>query len=350
MDKMKKIKVGLVGYGLSGATFHAPLLSVLEEFEVLKVVSSNKEKVLQDLNGVEVVKSLAEVLDDQAIDLVVITTPSGLHYEMAKQSLMAGKHVILEKPMVVETQEAEDLIKIAEEKNLLLSVYHNRRWDNDYLTVKKLVSEGVLGEINTYQVHFDRFRPEVRDRWREKQGPGSGTLYDLGSHLIDQALQLFGLPKFILADVSAQRENGETDDYFHLILGYEKLRVILHSGSIVPSNGPRFQVHGSKGSFIKYGLDGQEDALKSGKKPIDNSWGADEPEFYGTLNTTDGETVKSETIETVNGSYLTYYQKIAESINDGKSAPVSGQEGLLVIKIIEAAQKSSFEKKAIYLD
>ena len=350
MDKMKKIKVGLVGYGLSGATFHAPLLSVLEEFEVLKVVSSNKDKVIQDLSGVEVVKSLAEVLDDQAIDLVVITTPSGLHYEMAKQSLMAGKHVILEKPMVVETQEAEDLIKIAEEKNLLLSVYHNRRWDNDYLTVKKLVSEGVLGEINTYQVHFDRFRPEVRDRWREKQGPGSGTLYDLGSHLIDQALQLFGLPKFILADVSAQRENGETDDYFHLILGYEKLRVILHSGSIVPSNGPRFQVHGSKGSFIKYGLDGQEDALKSGKKPIDDSWGADEPEFYGTLNTTDGETVKSETIETVNGSYLTYYQKIAESINDGKSAPVSGQEGLLVIKIIEAAQKSSFEKKAIYLD
>jgi len=350
MDKMKKIKVGLVGYGLSGATFHAPLLSVLEEFEVLKVVSSNKDKVIQDLSGVEVVKSLAEVLDDQAIDLVVITTPSGLHYEMAKQSLMAGKHVILEKPMVVETQEAEDLIKIAEEKNLLLSVYHNRRWDNDYLTVKKLVSEGVLGEINTYQVHFDRFRPEVRDRWREKQGPGSGTLYDLGSHLIDQALQLFGLPKFILADVSAQRENGETDDYFHLILGYEKLRVILHSGSIVPSNGPRFQVHGSKGSFIKYGLDGQEDALKSGKKPINDSWGADEPEFYGKLNTIDGETVKTETIETVNGSYLTYYQKIAESINDGKSAPVSGQEGLLVIKIIEAAQKSSFEKKAIYLD
>ncbi|GGI13269.1 oxidoreductase [Gottfriedia solisilvae] len=347
---MKKINVGLVGYGLSGATFHAPLLSVLEEFKVLKVVSSNKEKVLQDLSDVEVVKSLDEVLEDQAIDLVVITTPSGLHYEMAKQSLIAGKHVILEKPMVVETQEAEDLIKIAEEKNLLLSVYHNRRWDNDYLTVKKLVSEGVLGEINTYQVHFDRFRPEVRDRWREKQGPGSGTLYDLGSHLIDQALQLFGMPKFILADVFAQRENGETDDYFHLTLGYEKLRVILHSGSIVPSNGPRFQVHGSKGSFIKYGLDGQEDALKSGKKPINDSWGADDPQFYGNLNTIDGEKVKSETIETVHGSYLTYYKKIAESINDGKSVPVSGQEGLLVIKIIEAAQKSSLEKKAIYLD
>lgn len=347
---MKKINVGLVGYGLSGATFHAPLLSVLEEFEVLKVVSSNQEKVLQDLSGVEVVKSLEEVLEDPAIDLVVITTPSGLHYEMAKQTLMAGKHVILEKPMVVETWEAEDLIKIAEEKQLLLSVYHNRRWDNDYLTVKKLVSDGMLGEVNTYQVHFDRFRPEVRDRWREKQGPGSGTLYDLGSHLIDQALHLFGKPNYILADIFGQRENAETDDYFHLTLGYSKLRVILHSGSIVPSNGPRFQVHGSKGSFVKYGIDGQEDALKSGQKPIDDSWGADEPQLYGTLNTIEGEKVKTQTIETLHGSYLTYYQKIAESINDGKSAPVTGQEGLLVIKMIEAAQKSSTEKKAIYLD
>lgn len=347
---MRKINVGLVGYGLSGATFHAPLLSVLDEFEMTKVVSSNKEKVHQDLSDVEVVSCLEEVLEDATIDLVVITTPSGLHYEMAKQSLMAGKHVILEKPMVVETWEAVDLIKIAEEKKLLLSVYHNRRWDNDYLTVKKLVRDGVLGEINTYQVHFDRFRPEVRDRWREKQGPGSGMLYDLGSHLIDQALDLFGTPQFILADVFAQRENAETDDYFHVILGYEKLRVILHSGSIIPSNGPRFQVHGSKGSFIKYGLDGQEAALKEGKKPINDSWGTDDPQFYGKLITMEGEEEKHKTIETLHGSYITYYKKIAESILKGKSAPVTAHEGLSVIKIIEAAKKSSTEKKVIFLD
>jgi scyllo-inositol 2-dehydrogenase (NADP+) len=346
---MRKINVGLVGYGLSGATFHAPLLSVLEEFEITKVVSSNKEKVQQDLGDVDVVSSLEEILEDATIDLVVITTPSGLHYEMAKQSLLAGKHVVLEKPMVVETREAEDLIKIAEEKKLLLSVYHNRRWDNDYLTVKKLINDGVLGEINTYQVHFDRFRPEVRDRWREKQGPGSGMLYDLGSHLIDQALNLFGWPQFILADVFAQRENAETDDYFHVILGYEKLRVILHSGSIIPSNGPRFQVHGSKGSFIKYGLDGQEDALKEGKKPINDSWGADDPQFYGKLFTVEGEKEKQETIETIHGSYKTYYKKIAESLLEGKSAPVTAHEGLSVIKIIEAALKSSKEKKVIYV-
>lgn len=347
---MRKIKVGIVGYGLSGATFHAPLLSVLEEFEIAKVVSSNKEKVQQDLKDAVVVSSLEEVLEDTAIDLVVITTPSGLHYEMAKQSLMAGKHVILEKPMVIETWEAEELISIAEEKKLLLSVYHNRRWDNDYLTVSKLINDGVLGEINTYQVHFDRFRPAVRDRWREKQGPGSGMLYDLGSHLIDQALHLFGRPQFVMADVFAQRENAETDDYFHIILGYEKLRVILHSGSIVPINGPRFQVHGSKGSFIKYGLDGQEAALKEGKKPLDNSWGADDPQFYGQLVTIEGETEEHKTIETLHGSYVSYYKKMAKSIIEGETAPVTANEGLSVIKIIDAAFKSSKEKKAVYFD
>jgi scyllo-inositol 2-dehydrogenase (NADP+) len=347
---MRKIKVGLVGYGLSGATFHAPLLSVLEDFEIVKVVSSKQEIVQKDLGDVEVVTSLEEVLEDSTIELVVITTPSGLHFDMAKQSLLSGKHVILEKPMVVETWEAEELIKIAEEKNLLLSVYHNRRWDNDFLTVKKLINDGSLGEINMYQVHFDRYRPVVRDRWREKQGPGSGMLFDLGSHLIDQALHLFGLPQFVQADVFAQRENGETDDYFHVILGYEKLRVILHSGSIVPSNGPRFQLHGSKGSFIKYGIDGQESALKEGKKPIDDSWGADEPQFYGKLMTVEGEKEEQEIIPTVHGSYVSYYKGIAKSILEGKEAPVTAQEGLSVIRIIEAALNSSVEKRAIYLD
>jgi scyllo-inositol 2-dehydrogenase (NADP+) len=347
---MRKIKVGLVGYGLSGATFHAPLLSVLDEFKIIKVVSSKQDVVKKDLGDVEIVSSLEELLEDASIELVVITTPSGLHFEMAKQSLLSGKHVILEKPMVVETKEAEELIQIAEEKNLLLSIYHNRRWDNDFLTVKKLINEGTLGEINTYQVHFDRFRPVVRDRWREKQGPGSGMLFDLGSHLIDQALHLFGLPQFVQADVFAQRENGETDDYFHVVLGYEKLRVILHSGSIVPSNGPRFQIHGSKGSFIKYGIDGQETALKEGKKPIDDSWGADEPQFYGKLVKIEGDKEDHKIIPTLHGSYSTYYKKIAEGILEGKEAPVTAYEGLMVIKIIEAALKSSGEKKAIYIN
>ncbi|MFG6118380.1 Gfo/Idh/MocA family oxidoreductase [Thalassobacillus sp. B23F22_16] len=289
---MRKIKVGLVGYGFSGATFHAPFLSVLKEYELTKVVSSKKKEVQKDLGNVVVVGSLEEVLEDQTTDLVIITTPSGMHFEMAKQSLMAGKHVILEKPMVVKTWEAEELIKIA-------------------------------------------------------SGPGSGILYDLGSHLIDQALHLFGWPQFVSADVFAQREKAETDDYFHITLGYDKLRVILHSGSIVPESGPRFQVHGTKGSFIKYGLDGQESALIAGKKPTDYTWGADDPQFYGELHTVDGEEVKQELIETLNGSYTTYYEKFAENVLEGKCLPVTAYEGLSVIKIIEAAFQSSKEKKVI---
>lgn len=346
---MRTIKVGLVGYGMSGATFHAPLLSVLEAFEISGVVSSNKEKVQQDLGPVEVVGTLEELLNNPEIELVVITTPTSMHYEMAKQSLLARKHVIVEKPMTVEAQEAEELIAIAEEKGLLLSVYHNRRWDNDFLTVKKLIEDGALGEINTYQVHYDRFRPTVRDRWREQPLPGSGALYDLGSHLIDQALALFGWPQFVTADVLSQKENGQTDDYFHLVLGYPKLRVILHGGSIVPGNGPRFQIHGDKGSFIKYGLDGQEAALKEGEKPVDSSWGADHPDFYGKLVTVLEETEQHNTVETLHGSYITYYQGIAESIREGKPAPVTGHEGLAVIKIIRAALESSEHKQSKYL-
>ncbi|MFD1737014.1 oxidoreductase [Bacillus salitolerans] len=348
---MAKINVGLVGYGLSGQTFHAPLLTVLNDFEIVKVVSSKIDKVKQDLGEIEVVSRLEDILADSQIHLIVITTPSGLHYEMAKQSLLAGKHVILEKPMVVRVSEGEELIKIANERNLLLSVYHNRRWDNDYVTIKNLINEGVLGEINTYQAHFDRYRPVVRDRWKENEGPGSGSLYDLGSHLIDQALHLFGEPHFVWADVFGQRTHAKTDDYFHIVLGYrDNLRVILHSGAVVLNAGPRFQVHGSRGSFIKYGIDGQEDALKAGLKPIDSTWGADNPEFYGKLVIVKEEQEEHTVVPTLKGSYLTYYKDIARSLLQGVKLPVTAEDGLTVIKIIDAALKSSIEKSVVYMD
>ncbi|MFC7391398.1 oxidoreductase [Scopulibacillus cellulosilyticus] len=347
---MKKIKVGLIGYGFSGATFHAPLLEVLEEYEIAKVMSSNKEKVQNDLGEVEVVENLEKVLSDQDIELVVITTPNTLHYEMAKQSLSAKKHVIVEKPMVIDPGEAEELIQLAKENDRMLSVYQNRRWDNDFLTIKQLISNDVLGEINTYEAHFDRFRPEVRNRWREKAGKGSGMLYDLGSHLIDQALHLFGEPKFVLADVFAQRKNAETDDYFHIIMGYENLRVILHSGSIVKEQGPRYKVHGSKGSFIKYGIDGQEAALKTGKKPTENDWGKDKPKWYGHLFISENGQDIEKTIETVPGSYTSYYKQVYDHIRNGKPSPVTAEEGLKTIETIQAAIKSSEEKRAVYFN
>ncbi|MFT0801347.1 oxidoreductase [Bacillus swezeyi] len=347
---MDRIRIGLLGYGLSGSVFHAPLLSVLNEFEMRKVMTSKKEQVTQELPGAEAVSSIEEIAGDPAIDLVIVTTPSGLHFEMAKECLLAGKHVVLEKPMTATAEEAEELIAAAKEKGVLLSVYHNRRWDNDFLTIKQLIKEGRLGEVNTFHASYDRFRPNVRQRWREQKGSGSGALYDLGSHLIDQALHLFDMPNGVTAQVTAQREHAETDDYFHVVLHYDKLQVILHSGSIVPENGPRYQVHGSKGSFIKYGIDGQEEALRAGKKPSGDAWGRDTAEYYGKLTVIDGDDVKKETVETLPGSYLTYYKEMASSILEGGKLPVTAEEGLSVIRIIEAAQKSSETKKTVFIN
>jgi scyllo-inositol 2-dehydrogenase (NADP+) len=347
MTDMEKIKVGLVGYGFSGATFHTPILQALEGFEISKVVSSNPGKVHQDLKQVEVVSRIDELLTDDDIELVVITTPNTLHYPQAKQALEAGKHVVVEKPFVIESKEGEELIKIAQENNRVVSVYQNRRWDNDFLTVKQCIEEGKLGDIFIYEAHFDRYRPQIRDRWREQDIKGSGILYDLGSHLIDQALHLFGFPEFVMADVTAQRPNAKTDDYFHIVLGYERLRVILHSGSIVKSPGPRFQVHGNKGSFIKYGLDSQEEALKQGYKPGDLSWGKDREEWYGKLVVEDEGSSVTTTIETVPGSYETYYKRLYDAIRHEKPVPVTAEEAIQTIRVIECALQSSKEKRVI---
>ncbi|QHZ45574.1 MULTISPECIES: oxidoreductase [Bacillus] len=348
--KVDKIRTGLLGYGLSGSVFHAPLLSVLEEFAIKKVMTSRREQVEQDIPEAETVRSIEEIAGDPDIDLAIVTTPSGLHYEMAKECLLAGKHVVLEKPMTASPQQAEELIAIAEEKGVVLSVYHNRRWDNDFLTIKQLIKDDRLGEVNTFHAYWDRFRPNVRQRWREQKGPGSGALYDLGSHLIDQALHLFGMPASITAQVTAQRDHAETDDYFHVVLHYGKLQAVLHSGSIVAANGPRYLVHGSKGSFIKYGIDGQEDALRAGKQPAGDDWGKGVAENFGELTVIDGDEVKQETIETLKGSYVTFYKQLASSILEGSKPPVSAEDGLAVIRIIEAAQKSSNLNKTIFFN
>ncbi|PLR92578.1 oxidoreductase [Bacillus sp. T33-2] len=341
---MKKINTALIGFGFSGATFHAPVLQALpEQFEIAAVMSSNPEKVKQQLGHVTVTDSIDTILDDHAIDLVIITTPNSMHYEQAKNSLLAGKHVIVEKPFVVDSKEGEELIKLAEEKKLVLNVYHNRRWDNDFLTVKQLIQKNTLGDIYTYEAHFDRFRPEVKNRWRESNEPGSGILFDLGSHLIDQALNLFGRPEFILADVFAQRENAVADDYFHLILGYGRLRAILRSGSIIMQPGHRFQVHGTKGSFLKSGIDPQEEALKSGGRPGTERWGEDDPQQYGELFL-DGESQK---LPAIPGDYSQFYREVCNAINTGGPGPVPAKESLDVIRIIEAAKESSQTQTAV---
>ncbi|WP_435989355.1 oxidoreductase [Rossellomorea sp. LjRoot5] len=346
---MQPIKVGLAGYGFSGQSFHRPLLSHLEEFHIEAVMSSNEEKVVNDLEGTIVVPSLEDLLQED-IELVVITTPNHLHYSMIKQSLLAGKHVIVEKPFVTNSRDGKELLALAKEKGLHLSVFHNRRWDADFLTIQQLLKEETLGQIFTYEAHFDRFRPTIKDRWKENKIEGGGVLYDLGSHLLDQALTLFGAPEWVQADVFPQRNPDKAEDYFLITLGYDVLRVQLYSRSIVLDPGPRYQVHGLKGSFVKHGMDRQEDDLKAGKNPVSEQWGVEDEENWGVLTTISGEEVTSEVIPSEKGDYTQFYLGVYGAVRENSSLPVDPEDALQVITIIEACKESAATGRVINMN
>jgi predicted dehydrogenase len=344
---MRSLRVALIGYGYAGATFHAPLISAVEGLHLCKIASSDPQKVHHDWPGIDVMPTPDALFGAPDVDLVVLATPNATHFPLARAALSAGKHVVVDKPFVLTSGEAEELMALAEEKSRLLSVFHNRRWDNDFLTVKQLMNAGILGEIHTYEARFDRYRPEVRKRWREQDLPGSGSLYDLGSHLIDQALQLFGLPRSIFAVTRIQRPGGRAVDYFHLVLDYPAVQAILHSGALVRQGGPRFQIHGSKGSFLKSGMDPQEGALKLARRPGDPSWGRDPEELYGEVSWGTAEQAVTEKMETVPGAYQAFYEGIYSAITAGTAPPVSALEARHVIRVIECALQSSREKSVI---
>ncbi|MEK4497610.1 oxidoreductase [Bacillus sp. FSL R12-0069] len=334
---MKKIGVGIVGFGFSSTTFHIPLLQTIEEYDIRAILSSKEAVVKEALPNANVVSTIDELVKRADIDLVVITSPNTTHFPYVKEAILNGKHVVVEKPFVVSIEEGEELISLAEQHNVVLSVYHNRRFDNDFLTIKKLLEENRIGNLYAYEAHFDRFRPHVRDRWREKNLPGSGILYDLGSHLIDQALSLFGKPNAISADVIKQRPGAEIDDYFHIILHYGVKRITLHSSSYVKQAGPHFTLHGEKGSIVKYGMDSQEEQLKNGTKPGDKGYGVDDEVNFATLETEE----RLDRIPTEVGCYDMYYKGIRDSILSGEKLPVTAKDGLEVIKLIQLAIESS---------
>ncbi len=341
---MPSIQVGLIGYGLGGSIFHAPLIRATPGLHLAAIMTSQRERVEKDLPGVAIVPDTASLLAGPAIELVVVASPSTTHFDVARAALEAGKHVVIDKPFSATVREAGELISLARANNLFLSGYQNRRWDGDFLTVQHLIRESALGELFHYEVHFDRFRLDIRTGWRETGGRGSGILYDLGAHLIDQAVHLFGLPHAVTADVFAQRKSAQAPDYFHLILDYGKLRAILHGATLVRQPGPHFTLHGDAGSFLKYGMDPQEDALKAGHRPGDPNWGADDPAHYGELTSLDGA---RQTIPTLPGSYESYYSGVAAALLDNAPNPVdpSGpRDGLIVI---EAALRSSAERRTV---
>ena len=246
------IGVGLIGYGLGGAQFHAPLIQAEPGLRLHAVVTSRAGQVQRDHPGVGVVASPAELLEDPAVELVVVAAPNAEHHRLAAAALRAGRHVVVEKPFTLSTADADDLIALAEAADRRLSVFHNRRWDSDFLTVRRCLETGLLGQVSTVASRYDRFRPVPKGSWKEEDVPGSGILWDLGPHLIDQALQLFGLPGTVWADVGVQRPGVEAVDYVHLVLGHGRLRVLLHAGMEVRDPGPRFEVHGDRGSFLTW--------------------------------------------------------------------------------------------------
>lgn len=336
----KKIKTAIVGFGKSGSIFHLPILECLNEYEIKSVVSSDEKKVKKRLPDVEVYSSLDELLDKSPVDLVIITSPNHLHYEQAKKCILKKKHVVVEKPFVLDTHHGKELISLADEQNIKLTVYHNRRWDSGFLTLKKIIHENKLGKINLHEIRFDRYRPAITNKWREDNIPGSGILWDLGSHLIDQALCLYGIPNSILADTAIQKENGKTIDYFHIILIYNTLRVILRSSSLSHIKTPHLTVQGEKGVFVRHEMDSQEEALKSGKNPNSKGWGKDTNKNT-FIYTNHGSNITSEEIESETGSYEIFYIELAKSIRENTPVPVDPQKALEVVNIIQFIEKNS---------
>lgn len=342
------LNVALVGYGDAGKAFHAPLIAHTDGLRLHTVVSGNAAKVHADVPDVRVVADPQSAFDDDAIDLVVIAAPNAVHAPLALAALQARRHVVVDKPFTTTLAEARQVVDAATRNGCIASVFHNRRWDGDFLTLRKLVEDGTLGEVVELHSHFDRFRPQVPDRWRERAGAGAGLWFDLGPHLVDQALQLFGIPEAVQADIAVQRDGAVVDDWFHVVLRYPRLRVVLHAGALVAAPGPRFVAHGTCGSFVKHGLDMQEAMLKRGTVPGAPGWGVDPAP--GTLTRVDDGVAHASRVETIAGDYRAFYAGMRDALLGHAPPPVTTTEALAVMRILELGATSAREGRAMPLD
>ncbi|MBC7849612.1 MAG: oxidoreductase [Chitinophagaceae bacterium] len=343
----KIIRTGLIGYGLGGRCFHAPFIATNSEYELARVVERKTNESVEKYPSVQIARSVDELLADNSIDLIVVTTPNETHFPFAKQALNAGKHVVVDKPMTVTSKEAAELIALSSQTQKVLSVYQNRRYASDNSTIRKIVDEKVLGDIFEFESQFNRFRPELKNSWKETPVGGSGILYDLGAHLIDQVFTLFGLPKSITADIRKQRPGTQADDYFDIRLDYGFTKAIMKAGMLVREQGPRFMIHGTEGSFIKYGDDPQDPDARAGKMPTDPTWGLEPPESYGLLNTTiDGKEVKRR-VPSEKGDFGIFYRNLANTILRGVPLVEKPEHGFNVVRLIELAIESHQQKRTL---
>lgn len=337
------INTAIIGFGSVAEKMHAPLIDVCPDLELVASVERRTNRCEELYAGVTTYRSLQELLAADAADLIVITTPNEFHFPMAMQCLEAGKHVLVDKPVTIFSHEAEELNKLAEKKGLICSVFHNRRYDGDFMTLQKLVREGDLGDLVYLESHFDRFRPDVSENWREMEVPGNGITFDLGSHLIDQVVLLFGLPNWIQADIRKQRGGAIADDYFDIILDYGSLKARVTAGALVNAPTPKFLLLGKKGAYQKFGLDVQEAAFKAGVKPEGSSWGVEAEENWGEIFLNEG--IKP--YKTIPGDYRVLYQNVADAILKGTTLDITIAQAISVLKIIEASFISAEEGRRI---
>jgi predicted dehydrogenase len=328
-----------MGYGFAGATFHAPVIEHCGRASVAAIATSQPERARADYPHAKVVPDLDALLALDELDCIVIATPNDTHFDLARRTLEAGKHVVVDKPVTLTSADARALANIALTRGLLFAPFHNRRWDGDFLTVRALLASGELGRVTHFESHFDRFRPQVPQRWREEASRGGGLLFDLGPHLIDQALALFGTPATVFATVRAHRDQASAPDYVHMLLGYGDFEVVLHASALTALVGPRFAIHGTRGSYVKDGLDTQEDQLKAGLRPGDEGFGGGNP--AGVLRVLAGDQLADRAWPTLDGRYADFYRDVAASVLDGDRFSVSPQDAVDVMTIIELAARSA---------
>jgi scyllo-inositol 2-dehydrogenase (NADP+) len=352
---MSEVGVAVVGFGLAGQVFHAPFVSAVPGLRLEAIVQRKGDEASKAYPNARILRSVEEALKDSAVQLVVVGTPNETHYELAKQALLAGKHVVIDKPFATTSAQAKELRELAEKQGVVLAPFHNRRWDGDFLTVRKLLDEGAVGRLVTYESHMDRFRPLPRENtWKEGANAANGLLMDLGPHLVDQALALFGVPEGITASVRKDRDKTDIEDAFDITLEYQRLRAHCRSSMVACDAAPRFLLHGTHGSFKKYGWDPQEATLVGGGKKVPRvgeEWLAEPELAWGTLTVApvlaDPGTVRRKKVKTELGDYRLYYANVRDAINGTAKLAVTPEDGYRVVKLLEMARVSSEEKRTL---
>ena len=344
----KIIKTALASFGMSGQVFHGPTIKVNPHFQITKILERTKNLSAKNYPEATIVRSYDEIINDPEIELVIVNTPDTYHYEMTMKALEAGKHVVVEKPFTKTTEEAARLIQLAKENNRILTVYQNRRLDSDFLTVKSLLEAGALGRLVEFESHFDRYRNFIREgNWKETGDERTGVLFNLGSHLVDQILVLFGDPKAVTCHLAAHRAGGEVPDYFDIRIHYDGFNAILKSSYLVKEPGPRIILHGTEGSFLKWGIDQQEAMLTEGRLPDEPDWNEEPEEWWGTLHTTVNGVEYKGKVRTIPGNFKVFYENLYEAIRHGKELLVKPEESKKVIDVLEACIESSRQRRTI---